>query len=146
MPANWFSLGRLFDFRGRASRREYFVFHLICFGGILLPILVLALFAPSTQTVVVDEPTRPSIPLMLFGTLYMIVQLSMIVGLFAVAVRRLHDQGKSWWHMLFGIVPVIGWIINLVWIFTPGDEGENEYGPDPRDRTIQGTSYEGVFD
>jgi uncharacterized membrane protein YhaH (DUF805 family) len=144
MPNNWFSLRRLFDFRGRASRREYFLFHVICFAVIILPLVLFAPVVPREGA----EPAGFSSPFFFipFGTLFTISELIMIVGLFAVAVRRLHDQGKSWWHMLFGFIPLIGWIITLVWIFTPGDEGENEFGPDPREGEIRGPSYEGVFD
>lgn len=148
MPDNWFSLSRLFDFRGRASRREYFLFHLIAFAAILLPFF---LFAPALDThestVVTIDTGPPSILGLVVGTVYFAIELSIMVGLIAVAVRRLHDQGKPWWHMLFGFIPLVGWIITLVWIFTPGDEGENEYGPDPRDGSIARTaSYDGVFD
>jgi uncharacterized membrane protein YhaH (DUF805 family) len=34
----------------------------------------------------------------------------------AVTTRRLHDVGKSGWAQLVGIVPVIGWIIMIVWL------------------------------
>jgi uncharacterized membrane protein YhaH (DUF805 family) len=45
-------------------------------------------------------------------------------------VRRLHDTGKSGWWLLMGIVPLIG-IILLFYMAQPGDEGTNDYGPDP---------------
>jgi len=34
----------------------------------------------------------------------------------AVATRRLHDVDKSGWMQLVGLVPLIGWIIVIVWL------------------------------
>ncbi|MCX8509112.1 MAG: DUF805 domain-containing protein, partial [Rhodobacteraceae bacterium] len=49
----------------------------------------------------------------------------------AVWVRRLHDVGRSglWW--LLALIPLIGWIILFYWSVRRGDEGPNDYGPDP---------------
>jgi len=48
-----------------------------------------------------------------------------------VAVRRLHDIGRSGWWILVGIIPLVGWIVLLVWYLTPGTPGSNEYGAAP---------------
>lgn len=58
----------------------------------------------------------------ILSTLYSFVVL--IPGL-AVAVRRMHDVGKSGWYIL---IPVY----NLILVLTPGNSGLNEYGPDPK--------------
>ncbi len=50
----------------------------------------------------------------------------------AVAVRRLHDTGRSGWWLLIGLVPIVGWILLIVWYATDGDAGANDFGPDPR--------------
>jgi len=34
----------------------------------------------------------------------------------AVTARRLHDTDRSGWAQLVGIIPVIGWIILIVWL------------------------------
>lgn len=49
----------------------------------------------------------------------------------AVAVRRLHDIGKSGWWYLFVLIPIVGWILLIVWFCTASQEGENKYGPNP---------------
>lgn len=49
-----------------------------------------------------------------------------------VAVRRLHDLGKSGWWFLIGLVPLIGGIVLLVWFCTEGEEASNQYGPNPK--------------
>lgn len=55
----------------------------------------------------------------------------------AVAVRRLHDQGRSGWWLL--ILPLLlPWFghfvfIGFIGVFSgPGVAGPNRYGPDPR--------------
>ena len=49
----------------------------------------------------------------------------------AVAVRRLHDIGRSgWWYLLI-FVPIIGWIVLLVFFCTRGEDGPNQWGPVP---------------
>lgn len=40
----------------------------------------------------------------------------------AVAARRLHDTDRSGWWQLLGFVPLIGWIILLVWYAQEGKE------------------------
>jgi uncharacterized membrane protein YhaH (DUF805 family) len=48
----------------------------------------------------------------------------------AVAVRRMHDVGKSGWFVL---IP----IYNLVLAVTEGNKGTNEYGPDPKESSAE---------
>ena len=53
----------------------------------------------------------------------------------AYGVRRLHDTGRSGWWILIGLIPIIGWIVLLIFLLTQGDPGDNEYGPPPADAT-----------
>ena len=50
----------------------------------------------------------------------------------AVQVRRLHDQDKSGWMILVGLIPLIGPIWLLVLYLLEGTRGPNRYGPDPK--------------
>ena len=50
----------------------------------------------------------------------------------AVGVRRLHDTGRSGWWILIGFIPVIGWLVLLVFMFMDSQPGDNEYGPSPK--------------
>lgn len=34
----------------------------------------------------------------------------------AVTSRRLHDTGRSGWAQLIGVIPIIGWIVIIVWL------------------------------
>src|SRR6266498_4965432 len=57
------------------------------------------------------------------------------LGLFlpglAVSVRRLHDTDHSGWWVLIGLIPIIGFIVLLVFYVRQSDAGENRFGPAP---------------
>jgi uncharacterized membrane protein YhaH (DUF805 family) len=63
--------------------------------------------------------------------LYVIYGLSSTIPAFAVAVRRLHDIGKSGWFLLLNFIPLIGAIVLLVWLCRDSDS-DNQYGPNPK--------------
>ena len=52
----------------------------------------------------------------------------MVIPGVAVAVRRLHDQGRSGGLVFIGVVPVIGTIILLVLMALPGESHDNQFG------------------
>lgn len=59
-----------------------------------------------------------------------LVNLALLLPGLGVCVRRLHDIGKSGWWLLIGLIPVVGWIILIVWYCQPSASA-NEYGPVP---------------
>ena len=63
---------------------------------------------------------------MIFGTndagtniLSSIWSLATLIPGIALDVRRMHDIGKSGWAILISLVPLVGWIILLVWLCQP---------------------------
>ena len=54
-----------------------------------------------------------------------IYYLAVLLPSIAVAIRRMHDVGKSGWFIL---IP----IYNIILFATPGVQGDNEYGADPK--------------
>ena len=60
-----------------------------------------------------------------------LVDLALLLPSLAVGVRRLHDIDKSGWWLLIVIIPIIGWVLLLVWVCTKGTLGPNRFGPDP---------------
>jgi uncharacterized membrane protein YhaH (DUF805 family) len=44
----------------------------------------------------------------------------------AVGARRLHDTDRSGWLQLLALVPVVGWILLIIWCAEPGKA--NRYG------------------
>ena len=51
--------------------------------------------------------------------------LSLLLPSIEVGVRRCHDVGKRGWFLL-------GPIYNFILMVTNGEEGENQYGPNPK--------------
>ncbi len=49
----------------------------------------------------------------------------------AVAVRRLHDTDRSGWWLLIGLIPLVGFIVLIVFFATKGSIGANRFGEDP---------------
>mgnify|MGYP000104014214 CR=1 FL=1 len=97
------------DFNGRAIRSQFWYF-------------VLFSFIISFVLGIVDG--------MLFGRqiLSMIFNLAVLIPSIAIAVRRLHDLGKTgWWYLLI-FVPLIGIIVLIVWFCMKGQTTKNQYG------------------
>lgn len=101
------------DFNGRARRQEYWMF--VLFNAIITVVLG-----------VVDQLVGTG------GFLGGIYGLAVLVPGIAVAVRRMHDIGKSGWLLLVALIPVVGWIIVLIWLIKEGDKGDNMFGADPK--------------
>jgi len=107
-------LKKFADFRGRARRKEYWMFTL-CTVILLVGIDVLGIILSGLS------PSLGDIFMVLVGICILIVILPSI----AISVRRVHDCGKDWWYIL---IP----IYNLILMFTEGNKGENAYGADPK--------------
>lgn len=64
-----------------------------------------------------------------------IIALILLLPSLAVAVRRLHDIGKSGWLLLAMIIPfvnIIVGIILLIYYLKDSDYGTNKFGPSPK--------------
>ena len=49
-----------------------------------------------------------------------------------VAVRRLHDTGRSGWLYLLILIPLVGAIVLIVFFAQESQAGINKYGPNPK--------------
>lgn len=102
-------------FSGRAPRSEYWFFVLFVFLlNIACGLVDNALFGYDNV-----------------GVLGGIVSLAVFLPSLAVAIRRLHDLGRSGWWILLTLIPIVGIIILIVFYVQKGEDGPNEYGPDP---------------
>lgn len=101
------------EFGGRARRTEYWTFFLIN--------IVVSAALGLVDTVLGS-----------IGILSGLYGLAVLIPGLAVAVRRLHDTGRSGLWVLMGFVPVIGTIFVLVLLALEGTRGPNQYGADPR--------------
>jgi uncharacterized membrane protein YhaH (DUF805 family) len=94
-------------FEGRARRSEYWWFFLFS----MIIAIVLNLIRP--------------------GVLGGIWSLVTLLPSLAVGARRLHDIDRTGWWLLIGFIPLIGWIVLIVFFATRGQPGANRFGADP---------------
>ena len=95
---------KYFDFKGRASRPEFWWVYL--FTTLL-----------SWGSILVDSSQALSI----------IINLTVFFPVIAAGSRRLHDTNRSgWWQLL--MLTVIGLIPLIIWWASKGTDQENEYG------------------
>lgn len=106
------------NFKGRARRSEYWYF--------VLANMIVAIIA-----MIIDKVAGLNFEPLPYGWLYIANALFTIVPGLAVAVRRLHDIGKSGWFFLIILIPFIGSIWLLVLFCKDSEEGTNKYGPNP---------------
>ena len=66
-----------------------------------------------------------------FGVVSGLAALALLLPNLSVAIRRLHDTDHTGWWVLIGFIPIIGWIVLLIFYLREGDAGENRYGPPP---------------
>lgn len=106
-------------FTGRASRSEYWWWALISgVVSIVLNIIMTAAGAPGA-TVDASGATVPG-PGAVLGIILLVVWgLAVLVPSLALVVRRLHDVNFSGWMILIGLVPFIGGLALLVFMFLP---------------------------
>lgn len=100
------------NFDGKATRKEFWLFTAF-FAVITLALAFITGFISGLTTVGAIK------------YLYLVFVLLMISPQVAVAVRRLHDVGKSGKLLLVGLVPVVGIIILVIWFCGKTDEGKN---------------------
>jgi uncharacterized membrane protein YhaH (DUF805 family) len=117
---NWYIevLKKYAVFSGRARRREYWMF--VLFNVIIAVVLTMIEGIADPDS----EGSRSTL-----ATLY---GLAVLIPSLAVSVRRLHDTGRSGWWLLFGLIPIIGTIVLLIFIIQDSQLMDNQYGPNPK--------------
>lgn len=119
---DWYlkALKQYATFDGRARRREYWFFALFnC-----IAIFVLALIDGMAGTFSEEAG---------FGLLSGLYLLGVLLPNIAVTVRRLHDTNRSGWWILIGFIPLIGFIVMLIFALLDSTPGTNRFGANPKD-------------
>lgn len=117
---NWYLevLKKYAVFTGRAGRPEYWYFTL--FNALIVIFLaVLDVFGGLFSSEIGA------------GLLTSIYGLATLIPNISVTARRLHDINRSGWWMLIYLVPLIGFIVMLIFTVKESDAGFNAYGPNP---------------
>jgi uncharacterized membrane protein YhaH (DUF805 family) len=115
---------RYTDFRGRSRRREFWWYALVLGGSALVFFCAVGVISLA---VFHQEPTSSALAVLEF-----IWGLATILPNTAVAVRRLHDTGRSGWWLLLSFVPLIGSIVLIVFYCLDSQPGANKWGPNPK--------------
>ncbi len=98
--------GKYADFSGRAKRPEFWWYWLFVF----LVSLAISAVARSAS---------------------LLFSLATLLPSLAVGTRRLHDTDRSGWWQLLYFIPIIGWIIMIIFLVIEGCAGDNKYGSPP---------------
>lgn len=101
-------------FSGRATRAEYWYFYL--FNNLIGFVIGVIVGIVGTRIII----------------LFYLYFLALLIPGWAVAVRRLHDIGKSGWWVFISGIPIVGSIWLIVLKATDSTPGENKYGPNPK--------------
>ncbi|MBU6147507.1 MAG: DUF805 domain-containing protein [Actinomycetales bacterium] len=96
-------------FNGRARRSQYWWWTLFA--------IIVALIAQLLDNVLGTQ--------WVFG---LIAFLGLFLPGLAVLVRRLHDTDKTGWWILIAFIPLVGVIVLLIFVLTPGTPEANRYG------------------
>ena len=107
------ALKKYAEFKGRATKKEYWMFVLVnIIISILISLVGKILFLGHHNTL---------------SSLY---NLAVLIPGFAVAVRRLHDTGRSAHYLWLLLLPLVGPLI-LIFYMCKDSIGDNKYGQKP---------------
>ena len=132
---NWYLqvLTNYAGFSGRARRKEFWMFALFSSLFTILAIVLDNIFGIAMQGTI-------------YGPIYFLYMLAILIPALALTVRRLHDVGKSGWFILISLIPFIGAIWLLVLFCIEGVPGQNEYGPNPKkDKIYKSSDNSGTY-
>ena len=127
-------LRRYADFRGRARRREYWLFILLSWllmGPIVAVGLAVGWWPYDGQGKLDLLPAGATLAEKGITAALIAVALALFIPWLAVQVRRLHDGNRGAWNLIWNAIPWIGSLVLFVLMILPGTEGPNRYGRDP---------------
>ncbi|MEO0770928.1 MAG: DUF805 domain-containing protein [Cyanobacteria bacterium J06649_4] len=107
------------SFDGRASRSEYWFFVLFNYVAYFALTIVCGILIGITG-------------LDLLGVLPVLYLFGTFIPNLAVGARRLHDTDRSGWMQLLYIIPIVGFILWIVFCVQDSTFGRNNYGPNPK--------------
>ncbi|MDY0971342.1 DUF805 domain-containing protein [Siccibacter turicensis] len=104
-------------FRGRACRKEYWMF-------ILVNIILTVVLSLVDKMLGWQRAGGEGVLTTLYG-------IFLFLPGWAVHFRRLHDTDRSAWWLLLLLIPVVGWLVILIFNCQRGTAGANRFGPVP---------------
>jgi uncharacterized membrane protein YhaH (DUF805 family) len=112
------TLSKSFQFEGRSSRSEYWVFFVFCltFAGAGLGIdFMFDWYDPELG----------------LGLISGVLLVFLFFPSLSVSIRRLHDTDKTGWVYLGNFIPVVGPLLMIFFMAQKGTQGDNRFGADP---------------
>jgi len=116
-------------FKGRATRSEYWYFLLF---SIIIALILTALDSMIINPLLGIQPIVETARTGILGTLF---SFGTLIPSLALAIRRLHDIGKSGWWILLGVIPlvnIIGIFVLLYFFIKDSHPDENQFGLNPK--------------
>ena len=112
-PVNYYTRAfqNYVNFSGRDSRKQYWMFVL---GNIIVSFVLGIIGSILGKDV--------------SNIISFIYSLAILLPSTGMAVRRLHDIGKSGWFFLVVLIPLVGAFILIFFLIKEGDPAPNEYG------------------
>ncbi len=111
------------NFQGRSRRAEYwwaYLMYMLAYLAFVVVVMVAGSLGAVGQLLAG-----------IVGIAFLLFSLAIIIPMFAVSFRRMHDLDKSAWWLLISLIPIVSLIL-LWWFCQPGTSGPNTYGPDPK--------------
>lgn len=113
-------------FRGRARRKEYWMF--LFFHMVILALAMFLDISLGSSIVTLNSPYLTEGPGIFTGVYSLVV----LIPLLAVTVRRLHDTERSGWMFFLNLIPGLGNLWFLVLMLSGGQRRRNRYGANPK--------------
>lgn len=105
-------------FSGRATRSQYWYFVLIS------SLIYIGLIVVDLITGTYNEEVG-------IGLLSAIFTIALFIPNLAILVRRLHDTNRTGWWFFILLIPIIGFIVMLIFLCIDSKE-DNKYGVNPK--------------
>lgn len=113
-----------FDFRGRVTRKQYWIFFLsilvIGFAVGMIDAFIAYGFIGGLEMGIAYSNPLLSAPF----------TLAILIPSLAITARRLHDAGRSGWWQILILIPFLGWFVLFAMLSLPSKPA-NKYGPKP---------------
>ena len=108
---DWFvkCLKNYTNFSGRARRKEYWFFIVVQIGLIIIASII--------DSVIFNGPS----------IFYALTVLGLFIPSLSVAIRRMHDTGRSGWLTLISLIPLVGLIV-IYWLASETKQETNQWG------------------
>lgn len=104
------------NFNGRARRSEYWYAFLM--NAIICTVVSVLMAIPVLRIVI--------------SVVFSLYTLAIFIPMLSLVVRRLHDIGKDWYWIFFGLIPIAGAIMMIIWYCQDSQPGPNQFGENPK--------------